>query len=405
MMKTRAVMLALSIGIVAAACTTTLGTDPGDQGAVAPTTVPQAADTSSLVVVDGSGGVVVIDPSGTEVESFTPPSGTLYTQPIWASADTIVYAQSAPRNNRLEAARLGGDTVWSVALDTPPFYYLADAGADEPTIVSLRNNANAPGLVIEKISGSGVLEAVSDEAPFYASWNPDDGRLASHIGDARLDVSGTSTETIDSDASGFQAPVWLDSGLITLTNRDSDSFLARWDGQTFTDIAKVRGAARFVGSGHRLAIVTGGDIQTGGVQASAQALPTISSGVLTVIDLEDDSITSVTTEPTPIFQWDPAGEKLLYVTFVDDPSPALVWHVWENGEDTDFEPFVPEPSWFGTVAPFFDQYAQSVSLWSPDGSAFAYPALVDGNPEIMVQRLGESSPTPITPGTWVSWSP
>ena len=141
------------------------------------------------------------------------------------------------------------------------------------------------------------------------------------------------------------------------------------------------------------------------VSALAQALPTINSGVLTVIDLEEDSFTSVTSEPTPLFQWDRAGERLLYVTFVNDPTPALVWHVWVDGEVTDFEPFVPDPSWFATVAPFFDQYAQSVSLWSPDGTAFAYPALVEGEGRILVQHLDETVPLDIAAGNWVTWSP
>jgi hypothetical protein len=96
---------------------------------------------------------------------------------------------------------------------------------------------------------------------------------------------------------------------------------------------------------------------------------------------------------------------LLYVTFVNDPIPALVWHVWVDGEVTDFEPFVPDPSWFATVAPFFDQYAQSVSLWSPDGTAFAYPALVEGEGRILLQHLDETVPLDIAAGNWVTWSP
>jgi hypothetical protein len=295
--------------------------------------------------------------------------------------------------------------VWSVDLDTPPFYYLPAPDPDTTTVVSLRNKLDSAGLVIERISTEGAPTTIADESPFYASWNPDDGRLASHVGDIRVDVTGLSTETINAEASGFQAPVWLENGLITLRTRGGDTYVTFWSNDSFEDIAKVRGAARFVGSGDNIAIVTGGDIQTGGVQASAQALPTITSGVLTVIDLEDGSFTSVTQEPSPLFQWDPAGQRLLYVTFEDDPTPVLIWHVWEDGTDTDFEPFVPDPSWFGTVAPFFDQYAQSVSLWSRDGSAFAYPAIVDSESRILVQHLDDAGPLDIAAGNWVAWSP
>ncbi|MCL1587611.1 MAG: hypothetical protein M3092_04265 [Actinomycetia bacterium] len=404
-MNTRIVALLLGLALVTAACTTSQDQDASPPVPDNSTTIPTQSESPLLLITDVAGAVVVIQDDGTVIETIGLLAGTRYSQPIWASPNTIVYAQIAPDDNRLEAFRLGGDSVWTVELATPPFYYLAAPESDNTTVVSLRNNADGPGLIIERISGNDTLQTVAKEAPFYASWHPSDGRLASHVGDTRLDVTDATTETIDANASGFQAPVWLTAGLVSLRDRGDDTYLTRWDDSSFSDIARVRGAARFVGAGDSLAVVTGGDIETGGIQALAQALPTISSGVLTAIDLEEMSFTSVTSDPTPMFQWDRAGERLLYVTFVNDPTPALKWHVWENGEVTDFEPFVPDPSWFATVAPFFDQYAQSVSLWSPDGSAFAYPALVDGETRILVQHLDETDPLDIAAGNWVTWSP
>ena len=405
MTKARIATLVLGLALVTAACTTSQDQDASPPVPENSTTIPTRSETSLLLMTDAAGAVVVIQDNGTVVETFDPPTGARYSQPIWASPDVIVYAQASPGDNRLEAVRLGGETVWSVDLDTPPFYYLAAPDSLHTTVISLRNKLDSPGLVIERISSLNPPLVIATEAPFYASWNPDDGRLAAHIGDARVEILSASTETIDTNASGFQAPIWLPSGLITLRTRGGDTYLTRWSGDSFQDLAAVRGAARFVGSGNNLAIVTGGDIETGGVQASAQSLPTITSGVLTVIDIEERTFTSVAPDPSPMFQWDPAGEQLLYVTFVDDPTPALVWHVWKDGEVTDFEPFVPEPSWFGTVAPFFDQYAQSVSFWSADGSAFAYPALVDGEARILVQHLDDTGPLDIAAGNWVAWSP
>jgi hypothetical protein len=405
MTKARITTLLLGIALVASACTTSQDQDASTLVPETSTTVPVQTEPPALLITDAAGAVVVIQEDRTVVETFEPPTGARYSQQIWASSDVIVYAQAGTGDNRLEATGLGEDSIWSVELDTPPFYYLAAPDSDNTTVVSLRNNAEGPGLVIERISNQAGPQTIADEAPFYASWNPNDGRLASHVGDSRLDITSTSTETIDTNASGFQAPVWLSSGLITLRTRGEDTYLTRWSEDSFQDIAKVRGAARFVGSGDSVAIVTGGDIATGGLQAVAQALPTITSGVLTVVDLEQGTFTSVTSDPSPMFQWDPAGEQLLYVTFVDDPAPALVWHVWNDGTITDFEPHVPEPSWFGTVAPFFDQYAQSISLWSPDGSAFAYPALVNDEARILVQHLDGTAPLDLAAGNWVTWSP
>lgn len=405
MTNARMRILLLGLALVTAACTASQDTGSSSSVLSDSTTNAGVSEASWLLITDTADRVVIVAGDGTVLESIEPPGGARYSQPIWASPDTIVYAQEATGNNRLEAVRIGGGIVWAVDLETPPFYYLPAPDTDSTTVLSLRNRPDGSGLVIERISNQGSPEVVADEAPFYASWNPNDGRLASHVGDARLDIISRSTETIDSNASGFQAPIWLPSGLITLRTRGSDTYLTLWNDASFEDIARVRGAARFVGSQDNLAIITGGAVESGGVQASAQALPTITSGVLTVVDLAQGTFTSVTPDPSPIFQWDPVGERLLYVTFVDDPAPALTWHVWDDGEVTDFEPFTPEPSWFATVAPFFDQYAQSISLWSPDGSAFAYPALVDGAPQIMVQNLTDESPVAITPGTWVTWNP
>ena len=401
--RTRA--LVLGVALVASACTPSTNRESVAPTSKGSTTSFVQSEAPRLLISQVDGGVAIIEVDGTMVESIAPPSGARYSQPIWASSEAIVYAQVATGDNRLEAAELGGETIWSVELDTPPFFYLAAPDSTDTTVVSLRNRPDRPGLVIERISSQNPPLVIAAEAPFYASWNPDDGRLAAHIGDARVEILSASTETIDTNASGFQAPIWLPSGLITLRTRGEDTYLTRWSGDSFQDLAKVRGAARFVGSGDNLAIVTGGDIETGGVQASAQSLPTITPGVLTVIDLKEGSFTSVTSDRSPMFQWDPAGEQLLYATFVDDPTPALVWHVWKDGEVTDFKPFTPEPSWFGTVAPFFDQYAQSVWLWSPDGSAFAWPSLVDGEARILVQHLDDTGALDIAAGNWVAWSP
>jgi hypothetical protein len=405
MTNARTTALLLGLALVAAACTTSQGQEASPLAPDNSTTVPVKSESSLLLIIDAIGAVVVLQENGTVVETIGPPTGARYSQPIWASPDTIVYAQTAAGDHRLEARRFGGDTVWSVELETPPFYYLAAPSSDDTVVVSLRNKADGSGLIIEQIAAEASPLTLSEEAPFYASWNPTDGRLASHVGDTRLDITGSGTETIAGNASGFQAPVWLTAGLVSLRARGDDTYLTLWDDSSFSDIARVRGASRFVGSGNNIAVITGGTVETGGIQALAQALPTITSGILTVVDLEQASLTSVTSDPTTVFQWDRAGERLLYATFVKDPTPALVWHVWEGGEVTDFEPFVPDPSWFATVAPFFDQYAQSVSLWSPDGSRFAYPALVDGTPQIMVQQLDETSARSIAPGAWVAWSP
>jgi len=54
----------------------------------------------------------------------------------------------------------------------------------------------------------------------------------------------------------------------------------------------------------------------------------------------------------------------------------------------------------------FEQYAQSVSLWSPDSSAFAYPPSEDGQEGIWIQAARpDRAPVPVAEGDFVGWSP
>lgn len=391
MKQLRVAGLIAVLSLVAAACTTGSTDDPASEPA--------------LVILDQESAVVIVEPDGHPIDRYDPPLDVRYLQPIWASSDVVVRAQAGPDANRLTATRLGGEEVWSVEFATPPFYYLASPDDESTKVISLRNNEISGGLIAEVLSGSGSVDTVGDESPFYMSWDPGGRRLASHIGGERLDVSDGDVETVVESTGTYQAPVWLDRGLITLRRSGSTVFLSVWDGSSFADLGIVQGGARFVGAGDRIAIQTGANAGGEGIQAVAQSVPTIPAAVLTVVDLETGSFTSVTSIPSPVYQWDPSGSRLLYATLGSDPEPALVWHVWEDGEVIDFEPFSPDPFWFQTFVPFFDQYAQSVSLWSPDGSAFAYPAIVDGEPRILIQQLTEPSPADIAGGVWVAWTP
>ncbi len=402
--RTRTLPIVAALLVVVAACTNLPALDDT-------TTIEDRSDEATteplLLLLDQDNAVVVVDRKGTVIERYDPPPDVRYAQPIWGSSETIVRAQIAIDDNRLIATRLGGDEEWSVQLPTVPFYYLAQPGNEIPTVVSLRTDDRAGGLIAEVVTGPSSVDTVSNGSPFYMSWDPTSNRLATHVGGDRLDIVDGSSETISTTSNGFQAPVWLEEGLVTLRTGSGETFLTLWDGSSFIDLATVQSAARFVGAGNRIAIQTGTTPDGGGVRAiaRAQALPTIPSGVLMVVDIETGSFTSVTSDASPFYQWDAGGTRLLFATLAHDRASALQWHVWEDGTIEDFAVFTPDPSWFQSVIPFFDQYAQSISLWAPDGSVFAYPALVDGEPRILVQGLDDTSPSDIAGGIWVTWAP
>jgi TolB protein len=56
---------------------------------------------------------------------------------------------------------------------------------------------------------------------------------------------------------------------------------------------------------------------------------------------------------------------------------------------------------------FFEQYAQSMRLWSPDSRAFAYPGMSeDGQEGIWIQSARpDRAPVLVAEGDFVAWSP
>lgn len=65
--------------------------------------------------------------------------------------------------------------------------------------------------------------------------------------------------------------------------------------------------------------------------------------------------------------------------------------------------FEPPPLFINQFLPFFDQYALSHRLWSPDGQALVLPVVQEGETEITVVPL-QGQPRPIAAGQIAFWS-
>jgi TolB protein len=112
--------------------------------------------------------------------------------------------------------------------------------------------------------------------------------------------------------------------------------------------------------------------------------------------------------PSSAFQWSPDGRRLLLMTPAEGVDPTTHrWHVWDGKETSPVGPtFVPSPTYLRDYMPFFGQYAQTMTLWSPDGRSFAFPGLIGDRAGIWVQDLNAEDPTFIVEdGSVVAWSP
>ncbi|GMQ86335.1 MAG: PD40 domain-containing protein [Acidimicrobiia bacterium] len=381
--------LIVAVAVVAAACS------PSSDG----------ENDGLLAIVDDLGQVVIVTADGDVVAEATDfAEGTTAFQPVWSGPGQIVYVEQTAGGGSLVVAGVGAAETRRTEFPTPPFYiYPRPGGGGTADIVTLRNRAGG-GLAAEIVAGDASIAELDGDFPFFFGWTAD-GRVVAHSENAYLDEVHPDRLSIATDPGSFAAPGVRDNQIVYVRSTGPASFLAVISGEKTVDLATVRGPAHLVVGSDRVAVRSIAVPGTGGVEVLAQSVPSVPPDALVVVGLDDGSLEIVADDSIVAFFWDPSGRRLLYLEVGDEGSGELSWHVWEEGEVTDFPSFAPEPTWFATFVPFFDQYAQSMTLWSPDGSAFAFPGMVGGEPGVWVQQLDRETPVRIAAGSWVAWGP
>ena len=84
------------------------------------------------------------------------------------------------------------------------------------------------------------------------------------------------------------------------------------------------------------------------------------------------------------FWWSPDGEHLAVMVPVGSTGDVR-WLLWNRDESFVSDSFTPTPLFARSYAPFFDQFHQTVTPWSPDGSWLVYTGFDDtGEPAAFV---------------------
>jgi TolB protein len=361
-----------------------------------------------LAVLDELGNLVTLAPDGSDelLLAEALPGRRVVQQPTWS-----------PDGSRLAWVRVeGGDDGGSVALVTSaadgtgtteaptpvaPFYLSWDPTSSRIAYLGSSTTTEIQLGVVDVAGGGGVV-SLGTGRPFYLSWNPTGSELLVHVGTdrlERLELDGTLT-TVHERPGTFNVPVWTADGrsFVYASGAGERQRLVVHD----PGRRRGRGLVRFGGSivfvvspdGSRIAFQVIGDGQD--------------VGPLSVVDRETGEVVPVADGAAPAFFWSPAGDRLLYLGL--DIAPERVWfrwNVWDGASSFGTPRFVPSQIFGRDYLQFFEQYSQSMRLWSPDGTAFTYAGASEtGEQGIWVQAATpDVPPVRVSDGVFAAWSP
>jgi hypothetical protein len=411
-MRRRRLLLAVCALSAIVACTGQSGTtssraDETTTGATTPLPTDVSDLPGRLVVVDDDGNIITIDPDGSDSAAITADGGEAagYRQPSFSPvSDTLVWSEIDAEGSGLGSSDGQGDNRASVPMTAPPFFiYWSPDGAG----IGVLHNSLGGTIDLELVDvDAATSEVVASGSPFYFSWSPDSSQVAAHVQSEFFGTIGLDGEGVDlgATADGYQAPHWIPAGILHLSD---DGLELRQLGGEIRLLATVPGPIAFVANrqGTRVAVQSFVEEETPpGVNAAITETPAIPSNTVVVIDVESGEMSDVVASTSIGLFWSPDGESLLVLDPDDGGAAELATIVWRAGETTELSTFSPHPAFVTDVLRFFDQYGQSLQLWSPDSAAFALPGAIDDDPGIWIHLLAGREPVNVHDGSWVSWS-
>lgn len=216
--------------------------------------------------------------------------------------------------------------------------------------------------------------------PLYWSWAPDGNTLAVHVGgDANANPDawvgllhfdgGNVREERFADAPGdFRAPAWSPSGALL-------AFATLGGGASLFSVRDANGnVAHLASSTSDVAFSWSPSGDWLAFSTSDPGRPGVYQGV-EVSHADGSQRHRLSQDPLVAFYWSPDSTRLAAIG-VDTAARQLTWTVLgvDGKTNRPLGSFLPSGD-FAFQLPFFDQFAQSTSVWSSDGKRLVYAAV------------------------------
>ena len=281
-------------------------------------------------------------------------------------------------------------------------------------------------LFIDDVHTARAPEFVLDSGPLWMSWSSDSSRLAVHRSREHFLVSfddEVRLQQIKLNSVSYRVPAWRPNlGELTLSSVVQSSEFGLYSGQVTdtglvlpTPIAEVGPDSAFLWSpgGAHLAVADEAQpVRFGNsvllIYRNLRVLDSAAYGE--VVALQDNVIACF---------WSPDGSKLAVAVLADNRG-GLRWRLLDvaTGSTTDLVDFTPSRDQL-TMFQFFDQYAYSHQLWSPDSrfllfagrlsseaTSAAYLGQPDGASRVYIVNIGPvRTIDEVAEGVLGFWSP
>ena len=391
----------------------------------------------NIYTSDQAGGHVTAYTTDAKVPENTSDSFHYYVYPTWSpDGDSIAFVgvagQSTPSSSDVyvAAAEDKAKKVFSSNSEHPIYLYWSP---DNTNLGFLSTTTDGQSMILQSVSSENKERTVIDTGtPYYWSWAPDGKTMIVHTGSTQstapdhlafLKVGSDITEDgIDTTAATFQSPAWSTDGQHILMTRINDQ-------KKQGEIIVTDGRGKF-----EKAIGTF-DLNTAfawshqsDMVAYIEGKQTISAGTLGtlhVVDLANTKEVFKDEEDVYAFFWSPNDRKIAYfIPRLSSGSSSSSGQSDSNaqaqqelvlilkmldvdtGENKELFTFRPSDQ-FAAILPYFDQYHQSATIWSPDSNNLVLSFTAqDGTPGIaVVAASGQLEPRVLKQGYLAFWSP
>jgi TolB protein len=387
-----------------------------------------------LAVLTRQGNIITLRSDGSDLQALTSDAGPqhAYGQPAWSpDGASLAWSEILTENGRDAHALYFRRLEDSIAsrVDTgayPPFYIFWSPDSRRVAFLSSWERELAL-RDVEVENERPLARVLAQGRPLYFAWAPDGQRFLAHIGGDRLGVYGLdgAKAAVSAAPGDFTTPAWLPDDTLLYTvhgSRGQRLIVAAPDGRELRDLGTYDGHVAFAPSP---------DGRAAAVVVTQMDVPTNAFGQLHRLDLASGESELVTGQPVIAFFWSPDSRYLAWLApddAEDEQAAALHrarplaqhddvwlrWYVWDGVENYGLARFVPSDIYLRDYLRFSDQYARSMTPWSPDSRAFVFAGEDEaGTSGIWVQPiaagprepLGSGLPRHVVDGIYAAWSP